>query len=134
MTGLLLGLQLSAFGFQLWAIPPDADTAVAVAVGLACAEHTSIEVPVSVEVAAVKQSAGADLRTREVEAIEWVHTCDRYGCRLVPRVPSPGVVRPSPAASQDPPPASSTPADEQSASAAEGCGWRARRFFFGRGR
>jgi hypothetical protein len=134
MTGLFLGLQLSAFGFQFWAMAPDADIAVAVAVGLARAEHGTIEVPVSVEVAAVKPSATVDLRAPRTEAIEWVRTCDQYGCRLMPRMP-PGAARPPSAASQGPAATdSSTPGDEQPASAAEGGRWRARRFFFGRGR
>jgi hypothetical protein len=126
MTGLLLGLQLTAFSFQLSAAP-DAETAVAVAIGLVRAEQASIEVPVSVEVAAIKPSARADLRTPETEAIEWVRTCDQYGCRLVPRMPSP-------TASQAPAPASSMPGGEEATSTAEGGRWRAKRGLFGRWR
>jgi len=134
MTGLLLGLQLSAFSLPLLAAAPDADAAVAVAVGLARAEDASIEVPVSVEVAKPKPPARANQASPEGDPIEWVRTCDQYGCRLVPRVPSPAMAQPSPAANRDPAPAAATRGEEECSNPAEGCRWRARRLLFGRRR
>jgi len=134
MMGLLLGLQLSAFSFPLCAAAPDADTAAAVAIGLARAEHARIEVPVSVEVAKTKPSPSVDVRPPASEAIEWVRTCDQYGCRLVPRVPSPGASRPLPPANGASASASSVPGGEEGPGTAEGCRRRARRGLFGRWR
>jgi len=109
MTSLLLALQLSAFSVPLSAFDvPDAATSAAVAVGLAMAERTSIEVAVSVEVAGPRPSGKA-------EPIEWIRTCDPYGCRLVPRAPVPGD-------------------EEETANTVEPCDRHVRRLLFGRWR
>lgn len=90
MTSLLLAIQLSAFSVPLSALDaPDAATATAVAVGLALAERTSIEVAVSIEVAGPQPPAKAEPENQESKPVEWIRTCDPYGCRLVPRVPVP---------------------------------------------
>lgn len=62
MNGLVLSFQLAAFSCQILATVPDADTAVAVAVGLA------------------RMSRPDEAR------IEWAPSCGEHGCRLVPRV------------------------------------------------
>lgn len=128
MTFLLLALQLSAFSVPLSAFDaPDAATSAAVAVGLAMAERTSIEVAVSVEVAGPPPSANS-------EPIEWIRTCDPYGCRLVPRVPVPGGVQPA-AADQAAPQSKAVPGDEEeTTNAVEQCHRHVRRLLFGRWR
>ncbi len=134
MTSLLLALQLSAFSVPLsaFSVPPsafdvpDAATSAAVAVGLAMAERTSIEAAMSVEVAGPPPSANS-------EPIEWIRTCDPYGCRLVPRASVPGGVRP--AAEQAAPQPKPMPfSDEEEVNAVEPCGRHVRRLLFGRWR
>jgi hypothetical protein len=88
MTVLVLSFPLTVFGLSLWAGPRDADTAVAVAVGLADAGRAMVEVPASVEVASPRRPVKADSQKPDGGRIEWVPTCDQYGCRLVPRIVS----------------------------------------------
>jgi hypothetical protein len=88
MCGLMLSLQLLAISFL--ATSQDTDAAVAVAIGLAHADRVAMEVPAAVEVAAAKPATNAEAAEPQVDAIELVRSCDRYGCRLVPRPPKSG--------------------------------------------
>ena len=98
MHALMLSLQLSVL--SILAPGPEADVAVAVAIGLAHADRVTIDVPVTVEVAEIKPSMEADGAKPQLNTIEWVRTCDQYGCRLVPRTPSPNALVVPPAGSQ----------------------------------
>ena len=131
MTSLLLGIQLSIFGLQA---AEEVDAAAAVAVGLARAESACMEAPVTLEVAKAKPSARVDGTETKTGTIEWVPTCDQYGCRLVPRLSSPDAAGLPAAEGPVAGPVSSKRSDEGVVSSAEGWRCRSKRGLFGRRR
>jgi hypothetical protein len=147
---LVHSVHASAFaGQRAQTASPTADAAVAVAIGLACADRATIEVPVTVEIARpearpAKRSgpktpgrgplSSAPVPDRTAGPAEWVRICGPNGCRWDPRPSGHSGPQTVPTDVPDAAPVPPAVGDEPTECDDVGCGSSAKWRLFGRRR